>query len=91
MTTGRYTFFLLRSKIRFSQCSDNQGCYSSVGKRGGRQTINYPQWCLDSHGSTMHEMYHALGFYHEQSRYDRDNYVTIMWNNIQSGESSGER
>ncbi|MDK2413033.1 M12 family metallopeptidase, partial [Aphanizomenon sp. 202] len=73
-----------RDYIHFTQ-DDNQGCYSSVGKRGGRQTINYPQWCLDSHGSTMHEMYHALGFYHEQSRYDRDNYVTIMWNNIQSG------
>jgi len=64
---------------------NNQGCYSYVGKIGGSQTINYPDWCLGSHGSTMHEMYHALGFYHEQSRFDRDDYVTIMFDNIQSG------
>ncbi|XP_045124478.1 zinc metalloproteinase nas-4-like [Portunus trituberculatus] len=64
---------------------ENDGCHSSVGKRGGRQTINYPDWCLNRFGSTLHEMYHALGFHHEQSRYDRDDYVTIMWDNIEPG------
>ncbi|XP_037781914.1 zinc metalloproteinase nas-4-like [Penaeus monodon] len=86
--TGGCITFVERSHehdyIHFTQ-DDNQGCYSYVGKQGGRQTINYPQWCLDRHGSTMHEMYHALGFYHEQSRFDRDDYVTIMWNNIEAG------
>jgi len=38
-------------------------------------------------GSLMHEVMHALGVYHMQSRCDRDNFVSIQWHNIESGWS----
>lgn len=63
------------------------GCWSSVGKIGGRQELNLQSpGCLTKIGTPMHELMHALGFMHEQNRWERDNHVTIMWQNIQRGK-----
>ncbi|XP_042874384.1 zinc metalloproteinase nas-14-like [Penaeus japonicus] len=66
--------------------NDDSGCHSSVGRKGGRQSLNLESpKCLRKMGTVEHEMLHTLGFHHEQSRFDRDEYVTIMWENISSG------
>lgn len=62
----------------------NSGNYSNyIGMKIGAQTINLEASKFDF-STVIHEIGHAIGFYHEQSRTDRDNYVTIQWNNIQS-------
>ncbi|XP_033996633.1 meprin A subunit beta isoform X1 [Trematomus bernacchii] len=62
------------------------GCYSSVGnQRVGKQRLSIGRNC-DRLGTVEHEFLHALGFWHEQSRADRDDYVDIMWDRIEPGK-----
>ncbi|GJQ85906.1 hypothetical protein Trydic_g21761 [Trypoxylus dichotomus] len=62
------------------------GCWSSVGKIGGPQEVNLQSpGCLSTLGTPVHELMHALGFHHEQTRYERDDFVDILWNNIKRG------
>ncbi|XP_035825150.1 MAM and LDL-receptor class A domain-containing protein 1 [Aplysia californica] len=65
--------------IRFVQ--HKQGCYSSVGLKGGLQEVSLGDGCL-RHGTIIHEILHLLGLWHEHSRIDRNEYITVMWDNI---------
>ncbi|CAG01597.1 unnamed protein product, partial [Tetraodon nigroviridis] len=67
------------------------GCFSSVGNQHvGKQRLSIGKNC-DRLGTVEHEFLHALGLWHEQSRADRDDYVQIMWDQIEPGKEHNFR
>lgn len=64
----------------------HSGCWSNIGMSGGKQTLNLQEGgCTTLIGTCLHEILHALGFLHEQNRFDRDPFVKINYNNIKNG------
>lgn len=76
--------FVARSgQSNYVYFTPGSGCSSYVGMVGGKQNITLSSSC--STGNTIHEIGHAIGLWHEQSRVDRENYLSIKYDNIQSG------
>lgn len=56
-------------------------CSSPVGMQGsGEQNIILSDQCTT--GAAIHEIGHTIGLWHEQSREDRDDFIRILWDNI---------
>ena len=65
---------------------NGSGCSSNVGRTGSAQNLSLSSPGCRRIGTVAHEFFHALGFQHEQTRSDRDQFVTINFDNIQSGK-----
>lgn len=71
--------------VNFVPSSESDKTNSSqIGLQGGKQNITI--YNRDHSGIIAHEIMHSLGMYHEMSRSDRDDYITINWNNILSSK-----
>ncbi|XP_041845849.1 low choriolytic enzyme-like [Melanotaenia boesemani] len=61
------------------------GCFSFVGRRGGGQAVSLSRQGCVFKQIIQHELLHALGFNHEQTRSDRDTHVRILLQNVIPG------
>lgn len=71
---------------------DSVGCAAQVGRVGGAQRIRLQPHAIGTgcfrFFTIVHEFIHALGFHHMQNSFDRDNYVTINWENVTPGSEN---
>ena len=83
-TTGGVSIVPRNGQADYIRFIPSTVCLSSIGRQGGMQTIDFADDC--SVGNGTHEMLHALGVFHEQSRCDRDGYVEVLLANVTSGK-----
>ncbi|XP_063688342.1 zinc metalloproteinase nas-4-like [Bolinopsis microptera] len=71
----------LPSDTNYVRFASGKGCFATIGRGDGEQLLSLGKGC-GTPGFALHELAHVIGFFHEQSRPDRDDYVDIIWANI---------
>lgn len=71
------------TEIDFVEFRVGSNCSSAVGRQGGIQFVNVGPQCRT--GNIIHEIGHTVGLWHEQSREDRDQFITIDLTNVIPG------
>ncbi|XP_053192426.1 low choriolytic enzyme-like [Scomber japonicus] len=75
-------FVRRRNERAYIRIEPRFGCASLLGRVGDLQTLSLQRFGCVSYGIIQHELMHALGFYHEHTRPDRDQYIKIHWENV---------
>ncbi|CAG5136844.1 unnamed protein product, partial [Candidula unifasciata] len=68
-----------RNSVRFQ---NGVGCNSQLGMVGGVQSLNLQAPGCRYKGLYLHEIGHALGLVHEHQLPDRDDYIRILYENV---------
>ncbi|XP_035009318.1 high choriolytic enzyme 1 isoform X1 [Hippoglossus stenolepis] len=82
-TCIRFTRF--QRQRDFVDIKSLSGCYSYIGRRGRGQPVSLSRRGCVYRSVVQHELLHALGFNHEQTRSDRDDHVRIQLQNVIRG------
>ncbi|XP_056268844.1 hatching enzyme 1.2-like [Pseudoliparis swirei] len=78
-------FTPLNRQADFVDIQSRSGCFSFIGRRGRGQVVSLSRQGCVFRQIIQHELLHALGFNHEQTRSDRDQHVRILLDNIIPG------
>ncbi|CAJ0961239.1 unnamed protein product [Ranitomeya imitator] len=70
------------SEADYLSIEPGTGCWSYIGRILGKQTVSLARPSCMVYGVIQHEAMHNIGFFHEHTRMDRDNYIDILWQNM---------
>ncbi|WKX89253.1 hypothetical protein Q1695_008700 [Nippostrongylus brasiliensis] len=69
---------------------EGEGCHSKIGRFPGENVVvlehSFTSTCMEPH-LVQHELFHVIGLWHEQARRDRDDYITVNYNNVKDGQN----
>lgn len=83
--TTKYKFVERSNQEDYIEFILGDGNSSNIGRIGGRQYITLYKNGF-SFGNAVHELGHAIGLLHEQSKENRNNFVVVHSENIEDGK-----